>query len=152
MDEENIITCACGCGQSLSKHDKYGRPRTVILGHQIRKPGHRMKMVDSLPRGDIHYNWKGGKTVNSQGYVMVKAPWHPRAIAAERYRVREHILVMEQHLGRYLLPGEEVHHINENKQDNRIENLQLTKTGEHRRMHTKKRHATERVFGKKSEK
>ena len=54
---------------------------------------------------------------------MLKAPGHPRT--RSRDYVFEHILVMEANLGRYLLPGENVHHRNGVRDDNRLENLEL---------------------------
>ena len=39
--------------------------------------------------------------------------------------IREHRIIMEKHLGRKLEPWEHVHHIDGNKTNNKIENLQL---------------------------
>jgi len=79
-------------------------------------------------RGSEHPAWKGGVVVDKQGYLREYAPDHPRANMG-RY-VKQHHLVMERHLGRLLLPGESVHHANGNKQDNRIENLELWATSQ----------------------
>jgi len=65
-------------------------------------------------------NWKGGRKIEG-GYVAVK-------MYDNRYSqnyIKEHRLIMEKHLGRYLKSEEIVHHINENKIDNRLENLML---------------------------
>ena len=49
--------------------------------------------------------------------------------------IDEHRYIMEKHIGRELNRDEYVHHINENKKDNRIENLQIMSPGEHNRHH-----------------
>ena len=73
---------------------------------------------------DGNNNWRGGKVRHKAGYVMVLTKDHPRSKPNNRY-VFEHILVMEESLGRYLLEHENVHHRNGQKDDNRIENLEL---------------------------
>lgn len=46
-----------------------------------------------------------------------------------------HTVIMEEHIGRHIRKGECVHHINGNRTDNRIENLQLLTIGEHTKLH-----------------
>jgi hypothetical protein len=70
-----------------------------------------------------HPRWKGGKTKDGGGYVLIRKPEHP--FAQTNGYVSQHRLVMEKHLGRYLLPEEVVHHKNNTIHDNRIENLTL---------------------------
>ena len=47
----------------------------------------------------------------------------------------EHRYIMEQHLGRKLNASEAVHHKNHNRNDNRLENLEVMGHGEHTKMH-----------------
>lgn len=55
---------------------------------------------------------------------MVHTPGHPRARKNSPY-VFEHILVAEELVGRNLVEGESVHHVNGVRDDNHPENLEL---------------------------
>lgn len=78
--------------------------------------------------------WKGGRTIASNGYVLLKMADHPSADS--RGYVYEHRLVAERKIGRALRKGEIVHHINHDKTDNRPENLEVVaNVAEHRRHH-----------------
>lgn len=52
--------------------------------------------------------------------------------------IKEHISIMENNLGRKLEKNEVVHHINEIRDDNRIENLQVMTRSEHSSLHRRK--------------
>jgi len=95
---------------------------------------HKQKIKANTPRGNKHPNWKGGKYINTQGYVMVHAPNHPFKDC--RNKVREHRLIAETVFNRYLTPIEKIHHIDGNLQNNNPSNLYLFKTqGEHNKFH-----------------
>jgi hypothetical protein len=85
------------------------------------------------------YEFGGHEKKRDDGYIKVYVPNHPNC-TADGY-VMKHILVMESAIGRHLIKGECVHHINHIRDDNRIENLKLMTISEHMSMHMKERYA-----------
>lgn len=100
-----------------------------VVNKVCKKNGFRMR-----PRGQKfgseHKGWKGGRTIDKDGYVLVYAPDHPNSNRCGY--IREHRLVMEKKIGRILLPNEVVHHIDDVKNNNHPDNLELFQTnGQH---------------------
>lgn len=95
----------------------------VVISRILRERG----FVAFKNGSDDHGSWKGGKVINPHGYEMQLVP-PDHKFASMRIRtgyIVTHRLVMAEHLGRALRPNETVHHINGDKLDNRLENLQL---------------------------
>ena len=77
--------------------------------------------------------WNGGFRLTSKGYRQVLDKSHPRADGSGY--VMEHIKVFEEATGINVPLNCDIHHINGNKQDNRIENLCMLTHGAHTRLH-----------------
>jgi hypothetical protein len=73
--------------------------------------------------------------LSKDGHLRMYAAKHP--FAEGRKEMQVHDMVMELHLGRRLLPHEVVHHRDENKTNNAIENLELKTHASHSSDHMK---------------
>ena len=81
--------------------------------------------------GKNHHNWKGGRTITSNGYVLIRE---------NKKYIPEHRLVIEKKLGRKLTKDEIPHHKNESfeeRSNNDISNLELMTVTQHKRHHGK---------------
>ena len=96
-------------------------------GHKISEE--TKQKISLAIRGNKHGGWKGGRW-NMQGYTRV-------TVAPNEYPL-EHRLIMEKAIGRKLNVNELVHHKNDIRNDNRIENLEILSRSEHNRFHVRK--------------
>jgi hypothetical protein len=126
-----------------------GNVSDFVKRHGLRTPTSRLHYIKywkqnrEWPKADEHPNWNGG-THMVNGYLKVYGPGHPSSDS--RGYVLQHRYVMEQHLGRTLKPDEVVHHINGNKLDNRIENLELLANQEaHMQLHNTVRSMNQKI-------
>lgn len=115
--------------------DYFGVSKKLILNHMKRFniPRNKRVKVDRIKKVDTYHK---GYITTWNGYIKVKAPKDYKYKDNKGY-IMQHRLVMEQHIGRYLKSNEEVHHIDGDKKNNKIENLLLMTRKEHRRIHLK---------------
>lgn len=123
--------CECGCGQEIKAYDKWNRFVRFAFSHQPkREKGYSNKGTFKKGhiglRGDKAPNWRGGTSIMRNGY---------RQVRVNGKRKYEHRLVMEEYIGRELKRDEQVHHLNHNRLDNRIENLEIIDAKKHASYH-----------------
>lgn len=94
---------------------------------QIRKTG---------APGSRNGSWKGGRHIDKGGYILVHQPDHPMATA--KGCVREHRLIVEATIGRFLTDSEVVHHIDDDPGNNTPSNLMVYETNAKHIRETKK--------------
>lgn len=129
------VTCSTKCGIELRRKFSTG------------KNNHQYGLV-----GAMNSSFKSGAVKTNYGYLLEYVPGHPfpHDCSNKTIRVYQHRLVVERNYqlfpqeafivinGKHYLKKEyAVHHINEVKTDNRIENLQVMTKGEHSRLHCK---------------
>lgn len=125
--------CQCGCGlkTTISPYNVPSRGYVKGMPRKFRS-GHNSKLGV--------WNYNGGTTTNTGGYVLVEKPNHPNA--RKDGKISEHILIVEKIIGKYLPPMAIVHHVNKKTNDNRPCNLVLCESQAYHSL----LHARERAF------
>jgi len=158
------MKCACGCGKKLKEpkypswqkrfihnhhHKGFQSGENIpcqICGKKIYRAPWQLKrskthtcstkchgkLVSIKHTGKGHPNWKGGRVKTTQGYISI--------YVGKRKYITEHRLVAQEILKRPLRKNEIPHHKNENKQDNRKENIEITTRANHPRIHKPRLH------------
>lgn len=121
------MDCAFCGGHFLPEPHMLGKQKFCSV-----RCGNKSAGALGLRRGANNGHWKGGISNHSEGYLFIT---HGREAGKLCHRK-----VMEEELGRELESHEIVHHVNGDKKDNRIENLEIMTRAEHARVHRMEHH------------
>jgi len=138
MPIKALMPCL-SCGKErlveIRRRSRYLLCKSCAQRQKWHNPEYR-KRQSLAHRGANSHMWKGGRFVDNRGYVRVNTNpddfFYPMAVNG-RY-IMEHRLVVAKHLGRCLHSWELVHHINGDKDDNRLVNLRLVMVQGHNQL------------------
>lgn len=134
--------CACGCGAEI----KIKAFNNIHLIKFVRNHHFRLDKNKRNQWGENNTSWKGGRYLHkSSGHWYVLRPDNKHA--DKNGYVGEHVIVFEEYYNCCMLPWAIVHHINEIKTDNRIENLQGMVRNRHISYHQTKRKRNKKNLG-----
>ena len=132
-EQSGSVGAVCKCGK------KFQVPLARIRDNRGKYCSNKCKYKYYVRPKGLHYNIKvrnkawfkfTGGAIDKKGYrILYKSGKH----------VREHRFLMEEHLNKKLDKLADVHHVNGNKLDNRIENLIILSHSEHTRYHNLQR-------------
>jgi len=114
----NVWLFKCDCGNEVSLKRVH-----VTKNNPTKSCGCLTKeTVSKRMSGENHHSWKNGEAVISKknGYKEFRY--------GKLRGVKEHRYIYEQYYGITLTPNQNIHHINGDRSDNRIENLELWDT------------------------
>ena len=125
--------CACGCGEILPIFNKRGEISQFKHGHNTKKniPWDNLNKGKKFKKGKDHRYWKGGR-IRVHDYVYIYKPDHHFSNSGGY--VPEHRLVWEEYYNSCLLKNADVHHKNNIRYDNRIENLEAMTHSQHMKL------------------
>lgn len=135
------LTPQRGHGRPVCSIEGCGKPsvgRGWCVMHWTRWSKHGDPLVTLRPN-------RGSGCITANGYRVIWKPSHPLAMS-DGY-VYEHRMVAWD-AGLLTDPALHVHHLNENKRDNRLENLEVVTADEHARRHTAERGYVDNQFGR----
>lgn len=105
--------CVCECGK-IKNHLTHD-----ITSGKVKSCGcYNRDVARERMTGENNHGWNGGRrTKGNRGYIEIRLP-------NGKYQL-EHRYIFEKHYNIKLNKKQNIHHLNGNKKDNRIENLEL---------------------------
>ena len=119
--------------QWLGKKQKESSKKLLSIAHTGKELSEEHKQKLSAVRKGKSHGWCKKRRIDEKGYILLWKPEHP--MSNNTGYVFEHRLVMAEKLGRTIHKEEIVHHLNEVKDDNRPENLELHSRSTHAKHH-----------------